>query len=762
MSRFLKRLPYILCCIVAFALGVKQLREPDVWWQLLAGRWMLEQGEITRTDVFSFTMAGHPWVNVKWLYEIIIALLEKAAGPEGVILLQAVVNVVIIHILFRTMKLLGKELQQPVSDFAAALSALLFLAMVEYRMAGRPEMVSHLLSTIYLYILWRHPQMELKRLWWLILLQCIWANMHEGYPVGLVIIGTAVAGSLVAYICTKQKSYLQQCRNALIILGAAAIAILANPNTIQLWKQPFEIYRQVWANKYTTELYSVANPAYWTIQAKWHIVLLVLVCIFWIMRFIVGRKGRKNNILLTPIVLTYLLLIPLFGYLSLTANRNIPFAQIILAPSVAYMLIWTVSQLKLENNKMFLLLSRNAILFIFIIAATFYVSIVTNKFYEYTKSPNRFGAHISTLHNPTGVASFIKQNDIKGPMFSDYFVSSYMLWDLYPDFKSYIDLRDLDVFPVSFFEDYFSIYNDPDKFDSLNKKYNFNYIVFSNSQLNSLQQKLYWGNDYNLIYADPVSSLYLKNTAANEIVNRKPELLKLFNWPRPSEDPAWAFIVTKVLNPSFEYEEEDEKHMAIYGARYYNAIQSYVAASKVLLPFLITVEDDPNAFNTIAKSFIGIANKINDPAEINRKLDSAGYFLQRALDLDPNMATVYVSMADINMMRSDFRSAKDNYQTAIRLDDSKPMVHFYAGVAAYYVWKAGGDRADLKDVIKAMKACTYLEPENRRAYIYLATALTDDGKQSKAKEILVKVNTLKDPIFPEEQKMLDELNKRIQ
>src|SRR5690606_2650235 len=101
----------------AFVLGMKQLREPDVWWQLLTGRWMLDNGAITHTDVFSYTMAGHKWVNVKWLYEIIIATLEKGFGPEGVLLLQCIVNIGILWALFHTLKQVKEKLQIQVSGF---------------------------------------------------------------------------------------------------------------------------------------------------------------------------------------------------------------------------------------------------------------------------------------------------------------------------------------------------------------------------------------------------------------------------------------------------------------------------------------------------------------------------------------------------------------------------------------------------------------------------------------------------------------------
>jgi hypothetical protein len=50
MPRIQKKLPYT----IAFAFGLKQLREPDnIRLQLLSGRCMLENGQITHKDVFS-------------------------------------------------------------------------------------------------------------------------------------------------------------------------------------------------------------------------------------------------------------------------------------------------------------------------------------------------------------------------------------------------------------------------------------------------------------------------------------------------------------------------------------------------------------------------------------------------------------------------------------------------------------------------------------------------------------------------------------
>ncbi|MBS1772571.1 MAG: hypothetical protein JST82_06915 [Bacteroidetes bacterium] len=623
--------------LCAFALGLKQLREPDIWWQLLSGRWMIEHGAITRTDMFSYTMQGHKWVNVKWLYEVVAAGLEKAGGPEVVLLLQALVNLAIVYLLYRATKLLAEKLNTQIPVFASALSLLLFLAIVEYRMAGRPEMMSHLFCTIFIFLIWRNPTFDWKKAWLFIPLQCLWANMHEAYPVGMVIIGACAGGSLVSYILTKEKTALQQTIRTALLFLACGLIILCNPNTIQLWKQPFEIYRQVWANKYTTELFSIKDPEYWTIEAKWYITLLVLSILYWVIKIAAVVKQKQVRSFFTPVITSYLILLPLFAYLSITANRNIPFAMIVLLPSVAVMLVWLVNILRIQNIGLFQKITKQALPIAIVITGLFYVSIVSNKFYKYTNSPNRYGMHVSMLHNPTGAADFIKEHHIQGTPFSDYFVSSYLLWKLYPSFKSYIDLRDLDVFPVEFFDDYFNIYTQPEKFDTLDSKYNFNYVVVSTSQLLALQMKLFWGKGYNMVYVDPVAAIFLKSNAINEHLNNNRAIQKTFSWPAPVEEQGWAQTITKLLNPFVNYDEEDGSLQAMYAARYYNAMKDYPVSIQQLLPQMPALEDNAEANYTMGATFMQYGNALKPGPDKQRKLDSASIFIQRAKELDPNI-----------------------------------------------------------------------------------------------------------------------------
>ena len=45
------------------------LGDPDTYWHIATGRWILAQGAVPHQDVFSFSMPGAPWDPPGWLAE---------------------------------------------------------------------------------------------------------------------------------------------------------------------------------------------------------------------------------------------------------------------------------------------------------------------------------------------------------------------------------------------------------------------------------------------------------------------------------------------------------------------------------------------------------------------------------------------------------------------------------------------------------------------------------------------------------------------
>lgn len=718
---------------------------------------MLEEGAITKVDHFSYTMQGADWVNVKWLYEIIIASLEKVGGPLMVTLLQCVVNVAIVFFLFRIGKLVVEKISNKYSTFFSTLGILLFLFIVENRMTGRPEMVSHFFTVFFLYTLLKNPVFQWKKMWVLILLQCLWANMHEGYPIGIVILGTYTIAHLLYYIKTKHTEDRKRLINAGLLLGSAIIAILLNPNTIKLWAQPFEIYRQVGANKYTTELYSFTEAQYWTLQAKVHTVLLVGVIIYWIIKIIQQRKER--SIVFTPALITYLILIPLFGYLGLGANRNIPFAAIVIFPSIPLIFTDIITRLNLNTTGFYNVFAKRTLFISSVLAFIFYVLVVSDRYYHYVDSKDSYGMHISMMDNPIGAAKFIKDNKIKGPAFADYFISSYLLWDLYPDFKSFIDLRDLDIFPETFFENYFDLYSNPAKFKELDSIYQFNYIVVSTSQLRYLQQDLYWGEGFNLVYTGPVSAIFLRFTDENEEINWDLSTKKLFWWPESPEDPAYATMLTKLLNPNASYTREDEENMPIYSGMYYSAMKNYPLAIKELGAYTYagSLSENSKANSSMGHTYLEYGTLTDDNTLKTRRLDSAQIFFLKAIEVNPKEKSAYLGLASLALTRNNYTKSEEYLAEYLKLDKTNDYAYFLKGLCARALWKQLGDEQQKDKVEQYMSKSYELNDDNLKTQLYLAEIAIADNNKDAARVYLNKALQGKMPWLNYEEDMIKEI-----
>jgi hypothetical protein len=48
--------------LLLLAVGAKLLNDPDTYWHLAVGRWILDHGAVPHSDPFSFTMTGAPWI----------------------------------------------------------------------------------------------------------------------------------------------------------------------------------------------------------------------------------------------------------------------------------------------------------------------------------------------------------------------------------------------------------------------------------------------------------------------------------------------------------------------------------------------------------------------------------------------------------------------------------------------------------------------------------------------------------------------------
>src|SRR3989442_2005026 len=81
---------YMAAASFAIALAIPP-GDPDTYWHLASGKWMVEHGQLLRSDAFSSTVSGAPYSVGEWLGELVIYGAYVLGGWAGIALLPATV-----------------------------------------------------------------------------------------------------------------------------------------------------------------------------------------------------------------------------------------------------------------------------------------------------------------------------------------------------------------------------------------------------------------------------------------------------------------------------------------------------------------------------------------------------------------------------------------------------------------------------------------------------------------------------------------------
>jgi hypothetical protein len=80
---------FLFWSLLAGPLSNRPLGDADIGWHIRTGEQILATHSLPRTDSFSSTMQGQPWFAWEWLYDIVLGILHRACGLNGVVWLCA-------------------------------------------------------------------------------------------------------------------------------------------------------------------------------------------------------------------------------------------------------------------------------------------------------------------------------------------------------------------------------------------------------------------------------------------------------------------------------------------------------------------------------------------------------------------------------------------------------------------------------------------------------------------------------------------------
>jgi hypothetical protein len=412
MSKFLQTrvaLIFILA-LGLFAMAARTVTDPDVWWHLRTGQLILQTHHIFRTDPYSFTRAGHAWVNHEWLSQVLMFSIYRWLGYAGLIVLFAGIVATAFFIVF---------LRCEARPYFAALITAWGAAASASTWGVRPQMLSLLLASIFLLLLECSSQRP-RLLWWLAPLTLLWVNLHAGYALGIGLIGLFLAGEIlnVVFGAEAWNSVAARIKQLSLVLVVCIAVVPFNPNGVRMYTYPWQTLSSSAMQQYIQEW---ASPNFH--QALYLPLLLMILALIAALAYS-PRRLRPLDLLLLAITL----------YAALRSVRHIPIFVLVAAPILSRLVHAILQQLpekRKEDTYSPAKLALNAVLILGIALFAFWrLTFIVRS--QPTAEARNF---------PVAAVSFLAANHPPAPLLNHYNWGGYLIWKLYPQYRVFVDGR---------------------------------------------------------------------------------------------------------------------------------------------------------------------------------------------------------------------------------------------------------------------------------------------------------------------------------
>lgn len=207
--------------LVFIVTGLDRAYQTELWQHLARGRLIAREQAIVSVDRFTFTVPGRALYDNNWLSQLLYHGLHSAGGLELVQLVNSLTLAAAVGILVHLCLQASKS-----TRIAAAVGVCVFLGLWQTLLI-RPQSFSVLLF-VALYSLLLRARRIPRVLWIVPPLMALWTNVHGGFGIGLLLIGTFVAPTVGSRFVDR-ASVRQPIWPWLACLATSVVATLLNP-----------------------------------------------------------------------------------------------------------------------------------------------------------------------------------------------------------------------------------------------------------------------------------------------------------------------------------------------------------------------------------------------------------------------------------------------------------------------------------------------------------------------------------------------------
>lgn len=315
---FLNRLLYVAVLVWTFLGMCFPMYDTDFWWHLKTGERILSGDGIPYIDLFTFTDADKPWIDMHWGFQVLVAVLYRLGGVPLVTLVKSAIITGAVAIGWRAT---GPDLP----SWKKALLWILPIICISGRGNERPEMLTQLFLALWLWIA-RKTDQRPNLIWFLPLVQVVWVNCHALFVLGLVVGFCYTVDALVRDWLNGQLGLARRMtgptfRTIWIVGGLVAAACFINPYFEEGVLFPLTLYRKFSIEKdfYSKNIGEFQPPIDFVLRSGFSNIYLISELGVWLITaasfiWLLAMKRRWS--------LFRLLMFAGFSHLAWQATRN--------------------------------------------------------------------------------------------------------------------------------------------------------------------------------------------------------------------------------------------------------------------------------------------------------------------------------------------------------------------------------------------------------------------------------------------------------
>ncbi len=513
--------------VLVGALCLTRVTDTDLWWHLAAGDLIRHTGEVPRADPFSYTVHGQRWIDIHWLFQVVLSFFYEKGGLRAL----AVLETVLILGLFGFLYARGRRL----APVPAVVGVLIVAALAcQERFLMRPEIVSWLLMALVVLALERaldETRAGRRRIiLWLALplVQALWVNMQGLFMLGPALLSLALlacAGRLARRPVPPRE--VDRAVDFLAALAILAVACLANPNGSRALRLPFEqFFVQLGGDRLISQTIAEFRPplsGYLVTPSIAAFVVLAAVTGLAILANL-GRVRAFDGLLVLATL-----------YVALAARRNIPIfvvaaVPVLLRSGAAAFKMWRFlwqagwplaltwrplrpARLRPPSRLAPALLAAACLLLT--------QDVVSNRFFLRVPTERWWGAGPIPHYFPDEAARHVTTARLPGQVFHSLSVGGYLIHAWKGERPVFIDGRN-DPYPSGVLEIYLRSTGDPEAFEAAARRYQITAVLWPHQralEARALLAYLARGEGWVLAHLDPAAAVFLRADVA------RPELV---------------------------------------------------------------------------------------------------------------------------------------------------------------------------------------------------------------------------------------------